>query len=698
VFTGHQPHDRAQIWWRLDEAEQNAATVKALLGQIQARLGSDAAVVDPVRIMRLAGTIAWPTKFGRVAELTEWQQVNGADVYGIERLKAIFASAENKPSDGMSADVFFGLDEAALIEAARVPGQRHRSKLRLVGHWVTLGYSDVAIMLMGEGIGHDSEATRQKFAKMIADARAKWGMPNPAQDFGTAPIISWPEPLDILGAPELTGYPELTPECLPAPLYRYVMTEAERLTVDPCPLAGHVLAACSASISDAWAIKPKQHDHWTQQARLWVTVVKDIGTRGTDTIRSAFWPVRERDKELFNNWKREHAEWEERRDVFEPECGRKGRGQKKADPADPEPICPRLISNDPTVEAASQILAGGGGYGKLTLLQDELAAFFGSFARYSKQSGSARALWLEAYDGGPQRIDRIIRGHVFVPNWSVVIAGNIQTRKLQEFGTDLITDGLFQRMMTVHARPTELGVDDDTPLNLNVGREYRELHEALAAMQPTLGDGDTPIPAYADEDGRSERKALKRLWERLQADPTMPTVIRETAPKWSGLIARLSLIFHLVGLADLQRAGEQLEPRDLHHVTGATVASAATFIRRILLPNLFRLGFETMPDAGALAARARWIAGHILAHKLESITASQIGRAHRDLRGKPQDAADAMAMLVDAGWAVRTEGRSTSLPWLINPAVHARFAATAAAEKERRDKVRELFRTKVNEL
>jgi hypothetical protein len=172
VFTGHHPHDRCQLWWRLDAPLQDAAQVKALLGQIQARLGSDAAVVDPARIMRLAGTIAWPTKPGRVAELTEGQLVNGAHVYGVERLKTIFAAPQSNNGGDTQFESFFGIDEAELIAAARVPGKRHQSKLRLVGHWVALGYTDAAIMLMGEGIGHDSEATRQKFAKMIADARS----------------------------------------------------------------------------------------------------------------------------------------------------------------------------------------------------------------------------------------------------------------------------------------------------------------------------------------------------------------------------------------------------------------------------------------------------------------------------------------------------------------------------------------------
>ena len=48
---------------------------------------------------------------------------------------------------------------------------------------------------------------------------------------------AWPDPIDIIGAPELTGWPALTAECLPEPLHRYVMAEAERLNVDPCPLA-----------------------------------------------------------------------------------------------------------------------------------------------------------------------------------------------------------------------------------------------------------------------------------------------------------------------------------------------------------------------------------------------------------------------------------------------------------------------------
>jgi hypothetical protein len=498
------------------------------------------------------------------------------------------------------------------------------------------------------------------------------------------------EPLDIIGAPELTGWPELTADCLPQALHRYVIAEAERLNTDPCPLAAHVIAACATSISDAWHVKPKRHDHWTQQPRIWSCVVKDVGARGSDTLRSAFWTIRERDRSLYDQWRAAYDQWQER------QAARKG----KSAPDDPAPHCPRLITQDATVEAASDILKYGGDHAKLALVCDELVAFLGGFNRYSPVGGAARALWLEAYDGGPQRIDRVKRGHVFVRNWSAVIAGNIQPRRLIGMGKDLIDDGLFQRFLTTHTKPPTLGKDDDdTPLDVSGGANYRDLHTILAELEPAIGAEGKPMPAYFDDDARAVRRTFVPLIERLQVDPTLPTIIRETAPKWSGLLARLSLIFHCVDLAEQKRMGSQPEPRDFCRVTGPTVTAAATFLRRIALPNLFRLGFETMPEEGAPTAHARWLAGYILAHQAEHISTREIGRAHRPLRGKAPEIEQAMAVLCDAGWATpAAQHRHDGARWAVNPAVHTIFARAAAAEKQRREHVLAAIRNRVSEL
>ena len=116
------------------------------------------------------------------------------------------------------------------------------------------------------------------------------------------------------------------------------------------------------------------------------------------------------------------------------------------------------------------------------------------------------------------------------------------------------------------------------------------------------------------------------------------------------------------------------------------------------LPNLFRLGFETVPEEGAASGHARWIAQHILAHGLTDIRARDIGRCCKDLRGKSEEIAVAMEVLVDVGWAKAVETRRDSQHWAINPAVHVDFAAAAAEEKARRAAVVEQIKIKVQSL
>ncbi len=72
VVTGREPHIRAQLWWRLDEPLTDPATWPAYLRGAAAKLRGDKLVFNPGRVMRLAGTIAWPVKEGRsTVELTQ---------------------------------------------------------------------------------------------------------------------------------------------------------------------------------------------------------------------------------------------------------------------------------------------------------------------------------------------------------------------------------------------------------------------------------------------------------------------------------------------------------------------------------------------------------------------------------------------------------------------------------------------------
>ena len=264
----------------------------------------------------------------------------------------------------------------------------------------------------------------------------------------------------------------------------------------------------------------------------------------------------------------------------------------------------------------------------------------------------------------------------------------------------MIKDGLLQRFIAIHARPS--GVRDNfdpLPPSPNIARNYQDLHDTLARMQPVPGIGGKPTVVWFDDDARAVYERFDNLVNRLKLDKTLPYVISESGSKWSGLIVRLALTLHLAALADRIRRGDKLKRGEIHLISGPTASMAATFLRRIVLPNLFRLGFESLPDKES-ATHIRWIAGYILARNVEKITAREIGRAYRELRGEPGMIAKAMDALCDCGWARQTAWNQRRNPyqWGINPEVHARFATAAAAEKERRDAVLTLLSSKVGDL
>lgn len=70
VCTGVVPHRRMQLHWMLDEPLTDKDVHRAVCEGLADSLGGDRSVCDPGRVMRLAGGIAWPTKPGRVAEMT----------------------------------------------------------------------------------------------------------------------------------------------------------------------------------------------------------------------------------------------------------------------------------------------------------------------------------------------------------------------------------------------------------------------------------------------------------------------------------------------------------------------------------------------------------------------------------------------------------------------------------------------------
>lgn len=181
--------------------------------------------------------------------------------------------------------------------------------------------------------------------------------------------------------------------------------------------------------------------------------------------------------------------------------------------------------------------------------------------------------------------------------------------------------------------------------------------------------------------------AIRRV---RHAGPDTTTHLAAAYGKWPGLFARLALTYHLIEIADAVARGTP--PPALTVISEATAERTAAFMLETVLPHLLRA--HAVMFASPDTNHCRWIAGHILAHKLECITVRDVMRAYRalsDTDARPQ-LVSAMANLVAVGWVepVENSNRSKAVnAWTVNPEVHVAFATKAEREREAREAIRQ---------
>lgn len=184
VVTGTIPHKRAQSFFRCDVPIVNADMVRSLNRRIYALYGGDPSVINPTRLMRMPGTIAWPWKPERQPEVTQFGVIEGrTPSYSISLLTsqlpqedgaAQAVATQSAPLPGL------GLTTASSLMAAVRAGQDwHNNMIRLVAHWIGRGFSNGEIMAAAHSLtlpGYTQAATMAEVAKAIEGARRKWGI------------------------------------------------------------------------------------------------------------------------------------------------------------------------------------------------------------------------------------------------------------------------------------------------------------------------------------------------------------------------------------------------------------------------------------------------------------------------------------------------------------------------------------------
>ena len=341
----------------------------------------------------------------------------------------------------------------------------------------------------------------------------------------------------------------------------------------------------------------------------------------------------------------------------------------------------RKMTNDPTVEALSEILSDNE-QGVLIHI-DELVRLIASMDCYrgSQSKGKDRADILELYNGGTRVIDRISRGNVSVPNWSACILGSIQPGPAKDNFASISDDGLIQRFDPHYGKL--IGNGEDRVPNYEVIEAYDQLIKNLVLSRGfKLQVPDSPYKL--SHEAQYQREMVIKTTSCVMILPSTSNAFKAALDKWDARFARYALIFHIV---EAVSRGEQPTPR----ISGKTAARVARLMLAFLLPNAARFYNEILPSSQYMEP-AKWIAGYILAQKTLSVRERDLYRANRNFRNSPDNLQQAMKILAAAGWVVpahyrKNDGRINV--WTVNPKCHTLFAQRAHDEKKRRQEVKE---------
>jgi hypothetical protein len=456
---------------------------------------------------------------------------------------------------------------------------------------------------------------------------------------------TWPEP--DLGVLRLHRRP---PPALPLEIFgdRWAQWIKNAARAAACPVdyvAAPLLASASVLIGHArWA---HAGGDWKEPPHLWCVSVGDSGdgkSPGGDAIYRRILPEIERSmtvdfpdqlqeaqaaieaaKARVESWKTDV-----RKAVKE--------GRTPPPPPSPvpeEPIAPRLVLSDVTIERIAILLARAAPKGVL-MNRDELAGWLLGMTAYNE---GARAFWIEAYGGRPFRVDRVKHPEpIVIPRLAVSWHGGIQPARVAEVMRDA-DDGLLARFVWFWPDPVPFHIAKAPP-----DTEWAiAAFDRLRTLELASDDGG-PRPLMVPLDAAAVQ-LLERFGQLLQdRKETAAGLMRSAIGKARGLALRLSLV-----LAYLHWCAEDGYDAPPEFIGEAALLAAAKFVSEYVMPMAER----TYGDAACTntdrntATLARWIAK-------ERPSEIHVRDMQRKIRLPGLTTADAIhaacKALIEAGW------------------------------------------------
>ncbi|MBB4856997.1 hypothetical protein HNO88_000294 [Novosphingobium chloroacetimidivorans] len=194
VTTGTEPHRRPHLYWKLEEPVGNMPAWTERQRGIAQSFDGDA-VINPSRIMRLAGTVNYPPRHklerGYRMELTSLrtQFSDEREPVSPEQISTAYPMREKAgdphllQQDGQSTlQAMRRTQVQDLIDACLRGDAWHNHMIRLVAHLAYNGRTSAEILALADHItlpGYSVDQTRREMNTALEGARAKWALPEP---------------------------------------------------------------------------------------------------------------------------------------------------------------------------------------------------------------------------------------------------------------------------------------------------------------------------------------------------------------------------------------------------------------------------------------------------------------------------------------------------------------------------------------
>lgn len=664
VVTGTVPFARPHVYWDLENPIFDMDAWSATQADIAGTLGTDS-VIDAPRIMRLAGTINWPKpskqeKRGYVSEITTLHIHSPEDRPPVtsEQMSRAFAGGAGRkrtaPNEGEGFKFDSGIEDkgAKFAEYLRQCSEEGKKHVGIRGVSSMLGSRHVEPDLVEALVRHISPVWDENVENLI---RTGYKFAPETDDAAIQPVDIWgsfsPPPLPL--------------GLLPPVLEEFAVTHGRMMGADPSGLAAAALCIVCAAIPDSVKVRVKVHDEWSESARIWVALVGDPSTRKSPILNAAERPLRQIDTQMFRDYIAAKSAY----DALSKD--------EKAEAPRPRQIRKRL--EDTTIEAAQEVMSDSPD--GLVIMQDELSGWFGGMDRYSNgKGGKDRGFWLQAFNGGQYGFNRVGRGAGLVENLSACVLGGIQPDPIRKVVGESSDDGLIQRLFPVILAPASLGTEDAPPTEAL--SRYNALIPKLARCEVArVGfsiDNGSPARLRFDAGAQMLRRKLEEKHLGLMAIECLNRKLAAHIGKYDGLFARLCVAFHCA------ENGGELVPQT---ITEDTARRVAAFLHRFFLPHAiaFYGGLLGMSDDHDRMAS---VAGYILAHRLETVSARDVARGDSTMRKLTRaETVRIFEQLEALGWVSTqaTVARSNAAPtWVVNPAVHQLFTDRRDIEAARR--------------